>query len=297
MPAGIRVVLAFLRPHCFWKLALVSYIVLPVLAQQPVINPLGIVNAASFAPDSERGVVLSPGGIFSIYGERLAASTLSATSSPLPKSLGGTSVSVGGVAAPLFFVSPNQINFQVPTTLTPDGTLPRQISVTVTTAAGVSNPVIVAGVHDALGIFTQNSMGCGQGAIQNVAGDGSVTLNTPDNSVTPGGLISVYATGLGSVAYSPKDGDPAPYDPLPIATSGGTGRLGMAEAYPIPLTPKYAGRAPGLIGVDQVNLKIPENAPEGCYVPLTLLSLHGLENPMRCDRAQLQHFQRLAGHR
>jgi len=75
--------------------------------QVPRISTGGVVNAASF------GSPVAPGGIASIFGTSLASGTLSA-SPPFPSSLGGTSVTMNGITAPVLFVSPGQVNVQVP---------------------------------------------------------------------------------------------------------------------------------------------------------------------------------------
>ncbi len=69
----------------------------------------GVVNAASFLP-----APIPPGGIISLFGSNLASSTASADSIPLPTTLAGTTLRLNGVAAPLFYASPTQINFQTP---------------------------------------------------------------------------------------------------------------------------------------------------------------------------------------
>jgi hypothetical protein len=56
----------------------------------------------------------APGGIFSIYGSNLAAGLAAASTTPLPMELGGVKVEVNGAAVPLYFVSPGQINAQMP---------------------------------------------------------------------------------------------------------------------------------------------------------------------------------------
>ena len=81
----------------------------PLTGDPPSIRPnLGVVNAASYAP------VLTPGGLATIFGYGLASASTSATSLPLTNVLGGTQVTVGGMLAPLLYVSSSQINFQVP---------------------------------------------------------------------------------------------------------------------------------------------------------------------------------------
>jgi hypothetical protein len=73
-------------------------------------NGLYTVNAASFAA----GNPMSAGSLAAIYGDFLAPRVEAAQSMPLPASLAGVSVTVNGVAAPLHFVSPGQINMQIP---------------------------------------------------------------------------------------------------------------------------------------------------------------------------------------
>src|SRR5205814_5351732 len=86
---------------------------LPVIlsVDAPLIGTNGIVNGASFSRDA----IVSPGSIVSLFGVNLALATQSASALPLPTTLAGTQVLVGGTAAPLFYVSPTQINFQMPT--------------------------------------------------------------------------------------------------------------------------------------------------------------------------------------
>src|SRR6185369_4664856 len=81
----------------------------PVLARNGILHNLNPVSGAG----------LAPGTIVSIYGSALAAGTVVSNALPLPSTLEGTSVLVGGVEAPLFFVSPGQINAQIPFQLVP----------------------------------------------------------------------------------------------------------------------------------------------------------------------------------
>ena len=142
-------------------------------SQRPVITPGGVVNAASYSAgigyQTDGGPLLAVGSIASIFGTSLAASTQTAQTSTLPMQLGGTSVTVNGAAAPLFFVSATQINFQVPT---------RQITnagVIVSTVYGQSDPYHLASGSPVAAIFTANSSGCGLASVLNVAADGSVS--------------------------------------------------------------------------------------------------------------------------
>ncbi|MBZ5626354.1 MAG: hypothetical protein LAQ69_47880 [Acidobacteriia bacterium] len=219
------------------------------------------------------GKGLSGGSLVSIFGMNLAASTEAASTVPLPTKLGGTSVAVNGVAAPLFFVSPGQINFQMPYcygtchTASPQG-------IVVSTAAGSSDPYLVDG-QGAEGLFTSDASGCGQGAILNVRADGSVSVNSTANGAAPGDSISIFGTGLGIVSNPPPDGMPAQSAPLSASSVVGDSKLDSVDNPPVPGS-YWAGRAPGLIGVDQFNFLVPDTTREGCAVPLQVVALYGI---------------------
>src|SRR5690606_38611996 len=74
----------------------------------PTINQGGVVDAARFQP------LLAPGGLGSIFGVDLADGNAAAASTPLPTELGGARILIAGEPAPLIFVSPGQVNFQMP---------------------------------------------------------------------------------------------------------------------------------------------------------------------------------------
>src|SRR5579862_3215399 len=77
-------------------------------AQMPVVNPGGVVNAASFATP------VAPGSLVSIFGSNLAPQTAQASAIPLPASLAGVSVTFNGLSAPLLYAAAGQINAQIP---------------------------------------------------------------------------------------------------------------------------------------------------------------------------------------
>ena len=110
----------------------------------------GVVNGASFRPSNFVGGAVAPGSIISIFGSNLASATAGAVGLPLPPEISGTRVTMGGRAAPLFFVSAAQINAQAPWGLSA-GT----VTLTVQTARGTSPPVNVSVVQTAPGLFSQ----------------------------------------------------------------------------------------------------------------------------------------------
>lgn len=231
-----------------------------VYAQRPSIAPGGVVSAASYTQP------ITPGSIVAIFGRNLATEVLSAGTTPLPTHLGDTSVSIGGIAAPLFYVSPTQINAQVPSSLA--GALPAADSyatedVIVTTSFGASAAVGTTLFVEAPGVFTADGSGCGPAAALNVAPDGSLSPNTPSNSAAPGDFVVLFGTGFDPVRDPPPDGSPSAASPLEY--NGGF-IMGGQNGYPL----QYFGLAPGLVGVDQANLQIPIGAPQGCAVPIAI---------------------------
>jgi uncharacterized protein (TIGR03437 family) len=152
--------------------------------------------------------------LVTIFGENLALSSSAAGETPLPRTLGGTTVRVNGISAPLLYVSPTQINLQAPT-----GIADPTVSIVVVNDRGSSDAVTVTQAYDGAGIFTLNSTGCGPAAVHNINGDGSVTVNGPQESAAPGSFISIFATGLGPVHFPPADGVPSSAEPLSVARS------------------------------------------------------------------------------
>jgi uncharacterized protein (TIGR03437 family) len=110
------------------------------------IAPLGLVNAASYAPIS-----LAPDSLATVFGVNLSPTTAQAGGNPYPTTLGGVSVSLGGQACPLWYVSSGQINFAVPSNLA---------SGRYTLAIGTaSSDVLITNVSP--GIFTVKGDGTG----------------------------------------------------------------------------------------------------------------------------------------
>jgi uncharacterized protein (TIGR03437 family) len=257
--------------------------------QKPVISPGGVVNAASYAGGGPTGSKVHSGSLVSIFGSNLAATEQAASGFPLPTTLGGTSVTFGGVPTPLLYVSPRQINIQlspIPGPAPPPSTGPQAI--VVVTAAGASEPVFRSSEYfgEPFGIFTLDGSGCGRGAVLNVADDGSVSLNSPSNSASPGDFITVYGTGLVGFFNAPPAGSPAPSDPPSLAMnwSAYLGIFDVAPPLTLPPTPlpkvSWAGRAPGYVGLDQLNVRIPDTVREGCGVPFMITTTGGRSQPV-----------------
>jgi uncharacterized protein (TIGR03437 family) len=220
----------------------------------PAINQGGTVNGASFVT----GPVV-PGSIVSVFGTGLALLQTSAGTPPLPTALGGSSIQFGGKAVPVFYVSPTQVNSQVPWELV--GQTGATLSSLVGAVTGNSQTVSLASFGP--GIFTIDSTGKGQGAIL-VAN--TEVLAAPVGSV-PGRLtrptaqaewISIFCTGLGPVTNQPATGAVALGNPLSITIATPTVSIGG-----VPATVSFSGLAPGFVGLYQIDAQIPAGAPTG----------------------------------
>jgi uncharacterized protein (TIGR03437 family) len=197
---------------------------------------LAVASAASGTPNA-----ISPGAIASVYGNGLATGTDTAASFPLPTSLAGASITVNGIAAPLFYASPTQINFQIPFEAAP-GSAVIALSVSGAPAGSITVPLFAA----VPGIFLQAS---GYAAVVNQ--DGSI--NAVDRPAPANSIVSAYVTGLGNVSPAVTSGTAAPANALTLA--GVTASIGGAAAKVV-----FAGLAPGFAGLYQMNIQTPQLA-------------------------------------
>ncbi len=228
------------------------------VAPTPTMNAEGTVNAASYA------TTLVPGSLASVFGVNLSFGSATSANLPLPLQLGEVSGRMGNSALPLVFVSPHQVNFQVPWELGNVSNASLVLSVGGIASAAQTVPLASA----APGIFTAGGT---QGVVL-IAN--SSFLAAPAGafpSARPaqrGETISIFATGLGTVTNRPASGAAAPADPLsqtlnlPVITIGGV----EAEV-------TFSGLAPGFAGLYQVNVKIPDTAPTGGKIPLVMTVL------------------------
>lgn len=221
----------------------------------PSIAPGGVVNGASFAPAP---APVAPGSIISIFGANLAFSTAAASQAPLPVQLAGTSVTVNGAAIPLLFVSPSQINAQLPFEVTP-GTA----AAVVSTASGASSPAAFNVTSSAVGLFqfpgTNRAIALNQ--------DGS--LNSAGNPEMRGNTIVAFLTGQGPVSPPVATGAAAPADPLSQVPGPFTATVGG-----VPAAVQFLGLTPGFVGLAQANIQIPPGAPVGDQIGM-FLSVNG----------------------
>lgn len=227
----------------------------------PGLNAGGTVNNASFAAHAP----VAPGSLVSIFGSGLSAAFQTAAAAPLPLTLGGASLALGGVPLPLIHAFPLQADAQIPWELAGQS----QAQLVIVTDDLTGNTVSVPLAPFSPGIYSADGNGAGQGA---VLLNGATTLAAPAHSKYKGrparrgaDFINIFATGLGPVTNQPDTGAPAPALPLAETTSEVVVSIGGVAA-----TATFAGLAPGWVGLYQVNVQVPANAPAGDAVPVAL---------------------------
>ncbi len=243
-------------------------------AQTPSIANGGVLNGASFAT----GQPITVGSLVSIFGSNLASALAQADTIPLSTNLGGVSVQwVNGsttVNAPLVFVAGTQVNAQVPWSLVPAGAT-QNVNVVVNVNGTASAPAQVTVGPFSPGIFT-----AGPPAFRAIAQNVDGTLAQPAGSipgltthpVKVGDAIIIYATGLGPVDNTPADGSILPTG-LANTLTVPTVMVGGMTAQVL-----FSGLQPQFVGVNQVNIVIPANAPVGDAVPLQI-QMGGVTSP------------------
>lgn len=224
-------------------------------AGTPVI--LSVNSAASF----QSGAV-SPGEIVTIFGNGIgpATPTLGMSFAPtasgtVPTTLGGVTVTFNGVAAPLIFVAPNQINLVVPYEVASQAGQTVPVIVTNNSNKSASMNVLVAATAPA--IFSLSENGSGQGAILNQ----DASINGSGNPAAPGSIISIYATGEGQILPAGTTGCISGGTlPLPAPTGKVSLTIGGQAVTDI----EYAGEAPDSVcGLLQINATIPSSVAAG----------------------------------
>jgi len=221
-----------------------------VAAAQPVI--LAVVSGASFAPGS--GV--SPGEIISIFGTLLGPAQgvlFTPNNGKVDAQLAGTTVMFDNVAAPLIYVSANQINAIVPYEVAPNAVTNVRV-IRGGVASAVTQLSVVATTP---AIFSAAQTGNGQGAILNQ----NNSANSANNPAPKGSVVQIYATGEGSLTPPVLTGTiSGPALPLPKPIGLVSVTIGGVDVGPV----DYAGEAPTLVsGVLQVNVHVPTTIPSG----------------------------------
>ncbi len=205
-----------------------------VRATGPSISEGGVVSLA------DRSSRLSPGSLFIVSGINFADGEASAMEASWPLSLGGVTVTFGGKPAALSFVSPNQINGQIPWDAETG-----LVDVVVTVNETASRPSAVNLAAHSPAILA----GAGNRALA-VNEDGNT--NAPSAPAPLGSLVTIYLSGVGPLTEALETGAAAPEDPAAVPAE-----LPIITVNRDTVEPLEYRMVPGRVGLAQVQFRVP----------------------------------------
>jgi uncharacterized protein (TIGR03437 family) len=221
----------------------------------PTLAPGGTVN--DFNPVT--AAALSPGTIAQVYGSGLAVSPVSTLILPLPALFDNTFAQVGNYQAPLYFLSNDQLNVQIPAELTASQQLPMLLSVNNALTLPITLDIVPAapGVLSAFDGTTPPSVQNGAHLIAQHLNGTSVSSSNPG---APGEYLVMYLAGLGATNPSVASGYPAPSAPAALAAVTLTPTVTVDN---LPSNVYFAGLAPTFVGLYQIDFQVPTGAKSG----------------------------------
>jgi uncharacterized protein (TIGR03437 family) len=213
------------------------------------INPVGITNAANYTPITN---AYAPGELVNLYGN-FGVSTQANKVLPVPTTLAGVQVFVNGIAAPLELVSQEQISALIPYEISGESFATFQVVV----HGSKSNRVTVYVGNTSPGIYTLTENGIGEGAILH----SDYSLVTDKSPAVAGETVFLYMTGLGTVTPQVADGAAAPNTPFSVSDEAADISVVLDDGVdsPLPTNVLFAGLAPGIAGLYQVNFTVPSS--------------------------------------
>jgi len=201
---------------------------------------------------------VAPGGLMSVLGTNLSATSLASNAIPLPTVLGDSCLIANGQPIPLLYVSPAQVNAQMPAQAVGN------VSISMHTPGGVSNTFVANVLPSAPAVFRSATSG-DLTNIPTVVRFSNGLVVTSTNPVHRGDILTIYLTGLGAVNPPVPDGVPASADPLSTTVVNPSVAIGGAGC-PV----MFSGLAPGYVGLYVLNVSVPSSTPQGLSVPLTI---------------------------
>lgn len=210
---------------------------------EPLLNAYAVLNV--FNP--QVGGALAPGTAVAMYGSNLAAAATVPTTLPLPTQLSGTQAIIGGVAAPLYYAGPGQINAQIPFELDPS----EQYQVVISVNGALTTPQTIQMTPAAPGVAANTDTTI-------VAQHGDYTTVTAAAPAKPGEYIVLYVAGLGATDTAVASGAGAPASPLASVIPVPTVTLDG-----VPVSLYFAGLTPTQVGLYQINLQVPATLGNG----------------------------------
>jgi uncharacterized protein (TIGR03437 family) len=215
---------------------------------------LPVITAGGIVPGT-----IQPGEWATVYGTNLAGGTATWTGN-FPQSLGGTSVTIGGKAAYLSYVSYGQINLQVPN-VSATGALP--VVITTATGSGASTATLAQfgpsfflldATHVAGIILRSNGKGAYGGGTYDIIGPGGTSLGYPTVAAKAGDIVELFGTGFGPTN--------------PVVLAGQTFSGAAPTTNPVTLKIDNVSVTPSFVGLSgaglyQLNLPVPSGLGTG----------------------------------
>ncbi len=234
----------------------------------PAVTTGGVVSASAFGEFSS----MAPGSWIEIYGSNLAADSRSWTTADFsnngttaPTTLDRTSVTIAGQSAFIDYISPGQVNAQVPA-----NTGTNSLQLTVTTAAGTSAPVNVTVNTVQPGLWAPPQfIASGKQYVGAIHADGTFVgpvgafPGYTSSPAKPGETIVLYGIGFGTVGSGTLPGQVT--QTLNSLTTPIQFTFGGVAAS----APAYDGLAPNYVGLYQFNVMVPTSVANNDLVPLT----------------------------
>lgn len=207
-----------------------------MVVDPPRMAVAAIVSGANFAAEG------APGAIMTLFANTVPGvdGIVAAARYPLPSTLSGVTVRVNGVAAPLYAVTPSQINFQLPWDVS------GEVSIAVTAGGETAPAFRLRTATAAPALF----------AVAQRGADSS--LISVSNPAVRGETIVLYASGLGAVSNPPAAGSAATSSPLSTVAANTEVSIGGRAA-----RVEFAGLAPGFAGLYQINAVVPVDGGTG----------------------------------
>ena len=237
----------------------------PLAGATPMVNVPLVLSSASYSASA-----IAPNSLATINGSGLATETTSAPSLPWPVTLGGASVSItdstgASFPVPLLYVSPTQINFQVP----PDVAMGKA---TMAVSGGGKSSAAAQVDNIAPGIFSLNNMGLAAAVVIRVGAGGTQTVEQVFTTDSGGAVVSAPIAGVG-------------IDPMVLELFGTGLRSAAAGTVQVNIggidaQVLYAGSQGGFPGLDQINVEIPANLAGKGLVPVQVTVNGVAANPV-----------------
>jgi uncharacterized protein (TIGR03437 family) len=201
---------------------------------------------------------VAAGGLMTVLGSNLSGTNQATNELPLPTVINDSCLTENGAPVPMLFVSPGQVNAQMP------AQAGGSVSLVMHTPGGVSNTFLLNVSSTAPSVFSIPAPG-DSAIVPAVVRYFNGLLVTSTNPVHRGDILTIYLTGLGAVSPAVADGSPAPITPLSETLTKPSVQLGGLD-----LPVLFSGLVPGYVGLYVLNVSVPSSTPQGLSVPLTI---------------------------